>query len=131
MSTLEVSNLNDGTTTVATTYITNGSAKAWCNFNGTSTVAIRNSLNTSSITDVGTGQYTTNYTSSFNSADYAYLATADGIYNGTVCSAGHGDSDNTPLAVGSTRVETRGGESSSAALLDPVYVMITASGDLA
>ena len=27
MSTLEVSNLNDGTTTVATTYITNGSAK--------------------------------------------------------------------------------------------------------
>ena len=28
MSTLEVSNLNDGTTTVGTTFITNGSAKA-------------------------------------------------------------------------------------------------------
>ena len=32
-------------------------AKAWVNFNGTGTVAIRDSFNVSSITDVGTGQY--------------------------------------------------------------------------
>jgi len=71
MSTLEVSNLNDGTTTVATTFVTNGSAKAWVNWTGTGTVAIKDSLNTSSITDDGTGIYTINYSSSFANIGYA------------------------------------------------------------
>ena len=70
MSTLEVSNLNDGTTTVATTYITNGSAKAWVNWDGTGTVAIRDSFNVSSITDSGTGQYDPNFSSSFDNTSY-------------------------------------------------------------
>jgi hypothetical protein len=70
MSTLEVSNLNDGTTTVATTFVTNGSAKAWCGWSGTS-FGIIDSLNISSITDVGTGLYTTNYSSLFANIGYA------------------------------------------------------------
>ena len=37
-------------------------AKAWVNFNGTGTVAIRTSNNVSSITDNGTGEYTMNFT---------------------------------------------------------------------
>jgi len=37
-------------------------AKAWVNFNGTGTVAIRASGNVSSITDNGTGDYTVNST---------------------------------------------------------------------
>jgi hypothetical protein len=48
-----------------------GTAKAWVNFNGTGTVAIRASLNVSSITDVGTGQYTINFTNTFADANYA------------------------------------------------------------
>jgi len=71
MSTLEVSNLNDGTTTVATTYITNGSAKAWVNFNGSGTIATRDSLNVASLTDNGTGDYTVNYTGSISTVNYA------------------------------------------------------------
>ena len=130
MSTLNVSNITDGTDTVETGYVLNGSAKVWCNFKGTSTVSIYNSLNTSSITDVNTGYYTTNFTNNFNSADYSYNATADGTHNGSICSVGHGDGDNTPLAVGSTRVEVRGGENNGAPK-DAVYVMITALGDLA
>ena len=39
----------------------NGSAKAWVNFNGSGTVAIRGSYNVSSITDNGTGNYTVNF----------------------------------------------------------------------
>ena len=70
MSTLEVSNLNDGTTTVATTFITNGSSKAWCCWNGTSTAVIRDSHNVSSLTDNGSGDYTFAYTSNFGSANY-------------------------------------------------------------
>jgi hypothetical protein len=36
--------------------------RAWVNFNGTGTVAIRASFNVSSITDNGTGDYTVNFT---------------------------------------------------------------------
>jgi len=36
-------------------------ARAWVNFNGTGTVAIRDSFNVSSITDRGTGNYTVNF----------------------------------------------------------------------
>ena len=77
MSTLEVSNLNDGTTTVATTFITNGSAKVWVNFTGTGTVAIDDSLNTSSITDNSTGRYEANPTNHFANANYCI--THDGL----------------------------------------------------
>ena len=71
MSTLVVSNINDGTTTVPATYVTNGSAKAWVNFNGTGTVATRDSFNVSSLTDNGTGLYTNNFSSAMGNANYS------------------------------------------------------------
>lgn len=46
-------------------------ARAWVNFNGTSTVAIRASGNVSSITDNGTGDYTVNFSTAMSDADYA------------------------------------------------------------
>lgn len=45
--------------------------RAWVNFNGTGTVAIRASGNVSSITDNGTGDYTVNFTSAMPDANYA------------------------------------------------------------
>jgi len=45
--------------------------KAWVNFNGTGTVAIRASFNVSSITDNGTGDYTVNFTTALADANYA------------------------------------------------------------
>ena len=47
------------------------SARAWVNFNGTGTVAIRESGNVSSITDNGTGDYTVNFTTAMPDANYA------------------------------------------------------------
>lgn len=44
--------------------------RAWVNFNGTGTVAIRASGNVSSITDRGTGQYTVNFTTAMPDVDY-------------------------------------------------------------
>ena len=44
-------------------------AKAWVNFNGSGTVAIRDSYNISSLTDRGTGLYTLNYSSNLSSAN--------------------------------------------------------------
>ena len=48
-------------------------AKAWVNFNGTGTVAIRDDFNISSITDNGTGLYTVNFTTAMANTDYAVL----------------------------------------------------------
>ena len=45
--------------------------RAWVNFNGTGTVAIRASGNVSSITDNGTGNYTVNFTTAMPDANYA------------------------------------------------------------
>ena len=50
-------------------------AKAWVNFNGTGTVAIRASGNVSSITDNGTGNYTVNFTTAMPDANYADAVT--------------------------------------------------------
>ena len=60
---------------IATNYVVEGSAKAWVNFNGTGTLAVRNSLNTSSVTDNSTGNYSQAYTNSFSAADYSICAT--------------------------------------------------------
>jgi hypothetical protein len=46
--------------------------RAWVNFNGTSTVAIRASFNVSSITDNGTGDYTVNFTTAMADANYSF-----------------------------------------------------------
>jgi len=46
-------------------------ARAWVNFNGTGTVAIRASGNVTSITDNGTGQYTTNFTTAMPDVNYS------------------------------------------------------------
>jgi hypothetical protein len=48
-------------------------SRAWVNFNGTGTVAIRASGNVSSITDNGTGRFTVNLTTAMSDANYAAL----------------------------------------------------------
>lgn len=59
--------MNSGYGSVATAY----GCRAWVNFNGTGTVAIRASGNVSSITDNGTGDYTVNFTNAMPDANYA------------------------------------------------------------
>jgi hypothetical protein len=64
-----------GTASVAALSTASGSApsysaRAWVNFNGTGTVAIRASGNVSSITDNGVGDYTVNFTTAMSDADF-------------------------------------------------------------
>lgn len=49
--------------------------RAWVNFNGTGTPAIRASGNVSSITDNGTGLFTANYTTAITDGYYATQVT--------------------------------------------------------
>jgi hypothetical protein len=71
--TIEAADFSDGTLTVGTEYVTNGSAKAWVNFNGTGTIAARDSFNVASLTDNGTGDYTINYSNAMGNVNYICL----------------------------------------------------------
>ena len=51
--------------------------RAWVNFNGTGTVAIRGSFNVSSITDTATGRYTVNLTNAMPDANYSLIGTTN------------------------------------------------------
>ena len=57
--------------------------RAWVNFNGTSTVAIRASFNVTSITDNGNGNYAVNFTTAMPDANYAVVAIAGDTSSGT------------------------------------------------
>jgi hypothetical protein len=54
----------------------NYKCRAWVNFNGGGTVAIRASGGVSSITDNGTGQFTVNFTTAMVDANYATVCSA-------------------------------------------------------
>ena len=61
---------------LATNFVVEGSAKAWCEFNGQSTVAISDSFNISGLTDAGTGLYDLTFTNSMNNAGFASTGAA-------------------------------------------------------
>jgi len=63
---------NSGYGSVATAY----GCRAWVNFNGTGTPAIRGSGNVSSITDGGTGTFTVNFTTSMPDQNYSAVGSA-------------------------------------------------------
>lgn len=100
MSTLKTSNIQDtsGNNNSTPEEISNGRAKAWVNFDGTTgtqgqnDVTIRSSFNVSSITDQSTGLYTVNFTNAMPNSNYAYslnsqtgtTAGATTTYNPTV-----------------------------------------------
>ena len=71
-----------------------GLCKAWVNFNGTGTVAIRAAFNVSSITDNGTGQYTVNFTVAMPDVNY------------TTIGSGYPSSAGSPAYTNATRVIT-------------------------
>jgi hypothetical protein len=77
MSTLKVSTLQNLSGTEVYT------CKAWVNFNGTGTVAIRASGNVSSITDLGTGSYRVNLTTAMSDANYAITISASNVVTNT------------------------------------------------
>jgi hypothetical protein len=68
---------NSGYGSVATAY----GCRAWVNFNGTGTVAIRASGNVTSITDNGTGDYTVNFTTALPDINFSISGTCSSLVN--------------------------------------------------
>lgn len=83
MSTLKVNSIEPVTLGSENYYL----ARAWVNFDGTGTVAIRASGNVSSITDGGVGTYTVNFTAAFVDRNYA-AAYGNGLVSGAYVTLG-------------------------------------------
>ena len=65
---------NAGTESVDTTYVINGSAKVWIKFRAYSTNTIFDSLNVTSFTDNGAGNFTVNFNNNMGNAFYSAVA---------------------------------------------------------
>lgn len=69
--TLTISTLSDGTNSTSSTNCIQGSAKAWVNFNGsTTTPTIRASYNVGSVTKTAADNYTVNFSAAMTDANY-------------------------------------------------------------
>ncbi len=91
--------------------------RAWVNFNGTGTVAIRASGNASSLVDNGTGDYTVNFTTAMPDANYSLVGTAsDCVFGANLYIRDEGTVD---LFTGSARILVRSGNGASPATADP------------
>ena len=103
---------NSGYGSVATAY----GCRAWVNFNGTGTVAIRASGNVTSITDNNTGDYTVNFTTAMPDANYATTA-SPGDNGGYTC---------TPYSqtTASVRLTTRISATGAVADISQVHIAI-------
>jgi hypothetical protein len=93
--------------------------RAWVNFNGTGTVAIRASFNVSSITDNGTGDYTVNFTNAMPDVNYVANGAAAST-NNTNFVVIEFDSN----AIATTSIRLSSGFSTTKADSDYVYVSI-------
>lgn len=114
MSTIRTNTLSNvaGTQSTAIENAINGSAKAWVNFNGQGTVAIRASYNVSSITDLGTGTYYVNFSTAMPNTNYCVTSTRNwrGVLNpdewnvGSVLMIGADTINNSPTDAGNNFV---------------------------
>jgi hypothetical protein len=90
--------------------------RAWVNFNGTGTVAIRASFNVSSITDNGAGNYTVNFTTALADANYSVVGT---------CLGGTATGGSNYVIFGGKNANTSNTQTASAVQITLAYVSST------
>ena len=136
MSEIKVDNLTGKTTAkditvtvgaTATQSLEQGLTKAWVNFTGITTTASRDSLNVSSLTDLGTGQTTVTYTNVMNDANY----TGSLYQNGNPGSAINNFSNDYAGGFGNRTASSYGIYAYSGTAVDAYHNDSTIFGDLA
>jgi len=99
LSEIRATTISDAAGTGPITLTKQSAAKAWIDFNGTGTVAIRDSFNTSSLTDNSGGDYTVSFATSFTNALFPMSGScsyASGLWQPSVGS-NHGTAKTTSL----------------------------------
>ena len=118
MSEIRANTISNQAGTGPITLTGQSAAKSWINFNGTGTVAIRESFNTSGLVDNGTGDYTVNFATAMVDANYAVPSSAS--LNNTRPVSFNPDS----LTTLSVRGRTGAGDSAGGGIYDAFNVMV-------
>lgn len=102
---------------IGTEYLVEGTAKAWCKFDGTGTVAVDDSFNVASLTDTGTGDQTVNFSITMDNSQH--------------CTVGASSQFHCPTRTSSATACALQTLSSANALIDTAEVFSSTFGDLA
>tara|TARA_R110002012_G_scaffold4186_1_gene19307 strand:+ start:260 stop:664 length:405 start_codon:yes stop_codon:yes gene_type:complete len=132
-SELRVNTLKDaaGNNSIATSFVAGGSAKAWASINGSGTIAYRDSFNSSSLTDNGSGDHSVGFSSSFNAAsNYSLTGNTADTSSATTSTIVQPYTVAT-LLTGSARLNIKYGTADAVGYTDMPYESVTIHGDLA
>ena len=115
------------------TNLQQGLLKNFLNMNGEGTVAIRDSFNTSSITDRAEGDYTTAFTTNFRAVEYSFngnaaKATSESRNTGGITYDNYSSSGSGPQTSGYMFTLRQKSANSN---VDSAYLMTQVAGDLA
>jgi hypothetical protein len=123
MSTLKVTNIQ--ATGETASRAVSGVAAAWVNFNGTGTIAARDSVNVASLTDNGGGDYTITFTNNFSNTGHCMTGSCAYVSGNFQPSVGH--NVNQPKEVDHEDVYVIYNQS----VTDSTFVELSWNGDLA
>ncbi len=126
MSEIRATTISDAAGTGPITLTKQSAAKAWVNFNGTGTIATRDSVNVASLTDSSTGQYYANYTNNMANDDYSFASYNSGDSGSSMTSFSNQYMGGNDLETGRIGVS-----SYNASFVDSDIVTIQVHGDLA
>ena len=101
-----------------------GRAKAWVNFNGEGTIAIRDSFNVSSITDEGVGVYTVNIDTDMANVNYCAVVTTGYSSNNIQTSQNSQLFQHSTKTVGSFKIRQGNSENNSNDDADDVNAVV-------
>ena len=106
-----------------TTNLQQGLAKCWVNFNGTGTIASRDSFNIASLTDTGTGHYDPNFSNNMSNNDFSAT--------GGISGSGVGGEPGIILGDGYTTSSVKVLTANSTTNTDYAFIATSIHGDLA
>ena len=130
-SELRVNTLKDaaGNNSIATSFVANGSAKSFINFNA-ATPAIRKSFNVSSLDDNGTGLFDVNFSSAMGDVNYT-LTSGSGDTGSNVFHIAFAGDNTTPTAPATANYPLKLTNAAGNAFVDVPFSMASVHGDLA
>ena len=136
MSEIRATTISDSAGTGPITLTGQSAAKAWVNFDGTGTIASRDSFNVSGLTDHAGGQYSVTVVSSFDNANYSVCAncsTEAGTNTGKIAMifTSHTGADPVAPTASNFRISSVRTGLTDAAEVDNPYNTASAFGDLA
>jgi len=111
-----------------TTNLQQGLVKVWFNYNGSGTIAYRDSFNCASLTDNATGDHSVNFTSSMTSDDYS---SAGIVGNGNNADTANSQMRRGTSATGSIRLTINYASGGETGLFDYSEITGNINGDLA